>query len=438
MALAHKYVLRTDFVDEVESYFGDDVLPWATATIYAKGQLAPNDYVTSTTWGLFKCKAAHTSGASTEPGVGADWATVWEPWQNGLGVGPAGATGATGPSGPSQICWGRLTLASGDPVPNTDQIAKSTVYFTPYQGDKIGLYNAATWTARTFAELSLDISGVGYTKFTSFDIFAYWTGAAVALESLIWKQVTATNDPTAGATKTINVPDTTGCVVGDWVTVFDGAASEIARVGTVNAGVSIVVDLLANSYTKPTINYNSRGTALILQDGVWVLTGAVDRRYVGTIRIGDTASKTEDSCKNRFLSNTYNRHPRKIYASPVAASWNYGTPTWRPANNDLTARFSYVAGLPDIEVSTKTYAYLIDMGLARGYIGTGKDVITTRTDDLYFSWGGILYVEGTTSSIHDFATTIGFHFMQMMEYASGSYLTFYGAGRSAITGWIMA
>lgn len=47
------------------------VLAWVTATAYALAALVTNGGVT------YYCTAAHTSGATTEPGVGASWASNW-------------------------------------------------------------------------------------------------------------------------------------------------------------------------------------------------------------------------------------------------------------------------------------------------------------------------------------------------------------------------
>lgn len=56
---------------EVEAYKWKGA--WATATAYALG-----DEVRAANGSGYICTTAHTSGATTEPGVGADWATVWD------------------------------------------------------------------------------------------------------------------------------------------------------------------------------------------------------------------------------------------------------------------------------------------------------------------------------------------------------------------------
>ena len=85
---------------------------------------------------------------------------------------------------------GRLTLESGVPISSTDQTAKTTVYYTPYNGNILSLYNGTSWNAYNFAELSLTTSGLSANA--NYDIFAYVSGSTVTLEySSAW-----TNDTT--------------------------------------------------------------------------------------------------------------------------------------------------------------------------------------------------------------------------------------------------
>jgi hypothetical protein len=82
------------------------------------------------------------------------------------------------------ICQGRLTLESGVPISTTDQTAKTTLYFTPYNGDRIALYDGANWSASAFTEKSLSLSG--YTASTNYDIFIYDNSGTLTLESCAW------------------------------------------------------------------------------------------------------------------------------------------------------------------------------------------------------------------------------------------------------------
>ena len=85
---------------------------------------------------------------------------------------------------------GRLTLESGVPVSSTDQTAKTTVYYTPYDGNFLSLYNGTSWNAYSFTELSLTTSGLSASA--NYDVFAYVSGSTVTLEySAAWTSDTA-------------------------------------------------------------------------------------------------------------------------------------------------------------------------------------------------------------------------------------------------------
>lgn len=81
------------------------------------------------------------------------------------------------------VCGGRLTLETGVPVSTADQAAKTTVYFTPYLGDRIALRVSGDWIQTEFAEVSVAVPS---TTVTPFDIFGYYSGGALAIETLDW------------------------------------------------------------------------------------------------------------------------------------------------------------------------------------------------------------------------------------------------------------
>lgn len=60
---------------------------WATSTDYHVGDYIGNDGT------HYDCTVAHTSGASTEPGTGADWATKWQVSTSTYGAGVTGYYG---------------------------------------------------------------------------------------------------------------------------------------------------------------------------------------------------------------------------------------------------------------------------------------------------------------------------------------------------------
>lgn len=82
----------------------------------------------------------------------------------------------------------RLTLESGEPVSTTNQDGKSTLYLTPYIGNRLGLYYNSKWNLYESAEVSVSL--VGLTASTVYDVFAYWSGSAVVLETVAWTNLT--------------------------------------------------------------------------------------------------------------------------------------------------------------------------------------------------------------------------------------------------------
>jgi len=84
---------------------------------------------------------------------------------------------------------GRLTLTSGSPIVTTDQASKSTIYFTPYLGNQIALYNTTStnWEYLTFTEASIALPA---TAGVNYDIFAYDVAGTLTLELVVWTNIT--------------------------------------------------------------------------------------------------------------------------------------------------------------------------------------------------------------------------------------------------------
>lgn len=118
----------------------------------------------------------------------------------GTGVGAGGAVG-TVPTGQgvssalayqandNRICLGRLTLTTVTPVTTADVTAATSVFWTPYAGNRIALYDgAAGWNIRTFSELTLAVPA---TTSQMYDVFIFDNAGTAAIEALAW-----TNDTT--------------------------------------------------------------------------------------------------------------------------------------------------------------------------------------------------------------------------------------------------
>lgn len=87
---------------------------------------------------------------------------------------------------PYSLCEGRLTVSTGVPIPTSDVLAAETLYFTPYMGSRIALYNGTSWDVIAFTEISIDVPDVTGVH----DVFVYNNAGTATLEVLVWSNDT--------------------------------------------------------------------------------------------------------------------------------------------------------------------------------------------------------------------------------------------------------
>lgn len=156
-----------------------------------------------------------------------------------------------------------------------------------------------------------------------------------------------------GATNVFYTPH-----INNTIPIYDGSSwklytfSEITlALGTLTSGKNYDVFIYDNSGTLTLealvwTNDTTRATALVRQDGVWCKTGALSRRYLGTFRTTSTTT-TEDSVLKRFLSNAYNKSPRKLKVTDTTTTWTYNSLTWRQVRATAANKCEVVLGLAE-------------------------------------------------------------------------------------------
>lgn len=88
-----------------------------------------------------------------------------------------------------QVCQGRLTLTTATPVTTADVTAAVNVFFTPYGGNRIAVYNGTNWKLFTFTELTLAVGTL--TSGLPYDVFVFDNSGTLTLESLAWTSTSA-------------------------------------------------------------------------------------------------------------------------------------------------------------------------------------------------------------------------------------------------------
>lgn len=157
---------------------------------------------------------------------------------------------------------GRLTTESGVPISNADRTAQGTIYFTPFRGNQIALYDGAAWQLVSFAELSLALT---VTSGNNYDVFVDYNGGTPQLAlSAAW-----TNDTTRADALALQ----------DGVYVKSGATDH-RLVGTIRAsGANVTADSEANRYVWNAYNRVPRSMRAALETtNSWTYTTATFRQ----------------------------------------------------------------------------------------------------------------------------------------------------------------
>jgi hypothetical protein len=212
-------------------------------------------------------------------------------------------------------CDGRLTLTTGLPVTTADVTAAGTIYFAPYEGNSLAVYDGTAWRLYAFSQLSLALT---VSSGSNYDVFVYDNAGTLTLElSAAWNSATAR--------------------------------------------------FASGAYA----------TLLPTQDGVKVKStdgAAIDptRRYLGTIR-GSGTNTTEDSIAKRYLSNYYNRVRRQMYVLEATNSWTYTLATLRQVNAAAANQLDFVVGVDEDTVSAMASATATNALAVNIYVGIGLD-----------------------------------------------------------------
>jgi len=288
---------------------------------------------------------------------------------------PAGTT-----LGLPSTTQGRLTLTSGTPVTTSDVLAATTVYFTPFRGNHISLYYNSMWGDFVFSEVNVAVPA---TTSTPFDLFAYWSGSAVVLETVNW-----TNSTTRA----------TAIAYQDGIPVKSGDSTRKYLGTGCTTGVS--------GQTED----SERGTVS--------MTGG-----------------------NRLLWNYYNRVSRNISVIDTTNNWVYSTATWRQANAGAGSgnKVQCVIGIAEELLEVVVQGLESDTVASTPAIGVGIDSTTVNSAKTFVN--GSSSLNGLTLvAFYRGYPVVGLHNINWLEIGSGSgTTTWYGnAGATQVQSGMQA
>lgn len=265
---------------------------------------------------------------------------------------------------------GRLTATTGVPVTTADVSAATSIFFTPYQCNRIALYDGTSeWNLRTFSEIT--ISAVGCTASKPYDVFMFDSAGTVTSEILVWTNAT------------------------------------------------------------------TRATALVLQNGVWVKTGATSRRYVGSFYCNASGGQTDSTFAKQYIWNMDNRVLRAMRRIDTTASWTYVGATLRQANASAANQLEVMVGLSEDGISV-----LVNVSASSNAAGDypvatiGLDSTNTRATGVV-QWAPRVVTTNNELNPGSSLTTypgVGYHTLTWLESMSANTMTVNSGSSAAQSG----
>lgn len=306
-------------------------------------------------------------------------------------IGSAGSVssvnGATGAIVSHHKPQGRLTLVTATPVMATSQSAKTTIFYTPYEGDMVPIYDGTNMVPTVFTELSQTTTDA--TK----------SPAAVAVSSVydlfVWNDagtIRCTRGPawSSDTSRGYNLVMVNGILLNNSLITNGPAASRGTYVGTVRSNGSSQIDFI----------YGSAGTPGFF--GVW---------------------------------NMYNRKQLFSTCTENTGSWTYTTLTYRTPNGGSSSRHTFVSGLAEdcIRATFNTWVQTVNSTGAFMTIGIAMDSSTSPDKASQFDNPGTGIAQTNLTAMQAYVPQLGVHYIQALERGDGVFAnTFQGQSSAAL------
>jgi hypothetical protein len=156
---------------------------------------------------------------------------------------------------------GRLTLVTATPVMTSDQTAKGTIYYTPYQTNVVPIYNGTSSVMTAFSEISVTLDSTNAVSGSIYDLFVYndsgtirlgygpaWTNtttrsAAISMTNGIWAN-TSTITLRYDSTHTTSVSGSQATYVGSFYATANGQTGMAFAPSAASGGSNNILGLV--------------------------------------------------------------------------------------------------------------------------------------------------------------------------------------------------
>lgn len=231
--------------------------------------------------------------------------------------------------------------ATGDVIQTTDVTAATTIFYSPYVGSVLPIWNGANFIATSFSELTATLTAAGSTSSTIQDACVFSNNGVPTL-----------------------------AIGPSWQTVTAGAGARGTGVGS--AQLTKLQGIWVNS--TQIIGYNGLSSFTI---------PANQCTYVGSLSIDASAGQvsayvTAGQSRKFGVWNAYNRQQIVLQVFDSTSSWAYSTNTLRPSNNNTANSLTIFSGLPE-EPYNLQFSQQVSPGNAGNQIAIGFNSTTAAT-----------------------------------------------------------
>jgi len=182
------------------------------------------------------------------------------------------------------------------------------------------------------------------------------------------------------------------------------------------------VFIVDSTFALETVNWTNdttRATALVLQDGIYVKSGATTRRYLGTGRTTAVLGQCEDSLKKRYLWNASNRLIRNMLVNDLTDEWTYTTNTMRQANGSTDNQLDFVIGLSEVPVSANLQCTVRNTSGINLAVAIGLDVTNNTSSNITEFRANSSEVQAL-KAVYTGYPSVGRHFLAWLEVSEAS------------------
>lgn len=233
-----------------------------------------------------------------------------------------------------------LAAGSGSVIQTADVTAATTVYYSPFIGNQIPIWNGSIFVQRVFPELQLALTASAHQASTIYDACIFLnSGNPVIVTGPAWSNSSAGTGARGTGAGTTQLQKLNGI----WVNAVQITGTNGTNTYTIAANTcSYVGSLFIDGSAGQISAYRSYGQSR--KWGPW---------------------------------NAYNRQPIYLKAGDGTASWTYGTNTIRPSNNSAANSLTVFSGLPEEPFylrSVQTLQSFVNNGNTTMQVGIGWNV----------------------------------------------------------------